>query len=139
MPDSADTLRSKGCKVTPQRRLIIDILRECGEHMTAEEILAQARLKQPNLSAATVYRNLNTMTNLGLIERVEIHDKGRCFELNNGQHHHHLVCIECGRAEEIGCCPISDLIKAVAKESDFEIMSHSFEITGYCRDCKGKK
>jgi Fe2+ or Zn2+ uptake regulation protein len=129
-------LQAKGCKVTPQRRLILDILSQSESHvMTAEEIVNQARETQPNISASTVYRNLGTLTELGLLKRLDSMGEGWRYELNSG-HHHHLVCLKCHNTVAIDFCPMSKDVRVLAEKSGFEVADHSFEIKGYCTNCK---
>jgi Fe2+ or Zn2+ uptake regulation protein len=130
----AERLRASGCKITPQRTLILEILEHAQGHLTVEEIARQARMQQPNLSSGTIYRNLNTLCALELVLTMA-QGRGRAYEINRG-HHHHLVCSACGRMEEITCCPVSPEIMNLAQKSGFEVKDHNFEITGYCRKCK---
>lgn len=138
MNDLLRELQSRGCKVTPQRRLILEILEEAGKHLSAEEIGSLARVKQPNLSVGTVYRNLNILCDLGLVRRVDFLERGNRYEIN-GAHHHHLVCLSCGDAVEIDFCPIENVMAGIIKGSGFEVSAHKFEVTGYCLKCKGMK
>lgn len=131
-----EELQAKGCKVTPQRRLILDILSHSESHvMTAEEIVNQARETQPNISASTVYRNLGTLTELGLLKRLDSVGEGWRYELNS-DHHHHLVCLKCHNTVAIDFCPMNRDVKELAEKSGFEVADHSFEIKGYCTNCK---
>jgi Fe2+ or Zn2+ uptake regulation protein len=129
-------LQAKGCKVTPQRRLILDILSNSEAHViTAEEIVNQARETQPNISASTVYRNLGTLTELGLLKRLDSMGEGWRYELSS-EHHHHLVCLKCHSTVAIDFCPMNTDIQELAEKSGFEVEDHSFEIKGYCTNCK---
>ncbi len=129
-------LQSKGCKVTPQRRLILDILSRSELHvMTAEEIVNLARDQQPNISASTVYRNLGTLSELGLIKRLDSMGEGWRYEVSSG-HHHHLVCLKCHNTVAIDFCPMNRDVKELAERSGFEVADHSFEIKGYCTSCQ---
>jgi Fe2+ or Zn2+ uptake regulation protein len=131
-----EQLLANRCKVTPQRRLILDILSSSESHvLTAEEIVNQARGTQPNISASTVYRNLGTLTELGLLKRLDSMGVGWRYELNSG-HHHHLVCLKCHNTVAIDFCPMSRDVKKLAEQSGFEVADHSFEIKGYCTNCQ---
>ena len=130
-----DELRTRGWKITPQRSLILEILREAKEHLTAEEIALRARHRQPNLSAGTVYRNLNTLCALELVNRTNFQGRGHRYEINRG-HHHHLVCLNCGHAVEIDFCPMNKIVGKITDGSGFQVEAHNFEITGYCKQCK---
>jgi Fe2+ or Zn2+ uptake regulation protein len=133
---NSEELQSKGCKVTPQRRLILEIIHNSEAHvLTAEEIVNLAREQQPNISASTVYRNLNTLTELGLIKRLDSMGEGWRYELNSA-HHHHLVCLKCHSTVAIDFCPMSREVSELIERSGFEISDHSFEIKGYCSKCR---
>lgn len=129
-------LQSHGCKVTPQRSLILDILHESQAHtMTAEEIVGLARVKQPNISAGTVYRNLNTLCELGLLKCLDSVGDGRHYELNTS-HHHHLVCLGCRQRVAIDFCPMNREVRELAEKSGFAVADHNFEVKGYCTKCR---
>jgi Fe2+ or Zn2+ uptake regulation protein len=135
---NSEELQSKGCKVTPQRRLILDILSRSELHvMTAEEIVNLARDQQPNISASTVYRNLGTLSELGLIKRLDSMGEGWRYEVSSG-HHHHLVCLKCHNTVAIDFCPMNRDVKELAERSGFEVADHSFEIKGYCTNCQAE-
>ncbi len=136
MTVNSNELQVKGCKVTPQRRLILDILSNAESHvLTAEEIVNQARSMQPNISASTIYRNLGTLAGLGLLKRLDSMGGGWRYEINGG-HHHHLVCLKCRNTVSIDFCPMSKEVKELAEQSGFEVADHSFEIRGYCTNCR---
>ena len=106
--------------------------------MTAEEIVNLARDTQPNISASTIYRNLGTLSELGLIKRLDSIGEGWRYELS-GSHHHHLVCLKCHNTVAIDFCPMNRDVKDLAEKSGFEVADHSFEIKGYCINLSGRK
>lgn len=131
-----EELQARGCKITPQRRLILEILHASASHvMTAEEITERAREQQPNISASTIYRNLGTLSELGLIRRLESVGAGWRYELSDN-HHHHLFCLKCHQAVAIDFCPMNRHVKELAEKNGFEVADHSFEIRGYCTNCR---
>jgi len=129
--------KKKGYKLTPQRRLILEILSE-EKHISAEEIFERIKFSQPNVSFGTVYRNLNILLELELIKQLDFKDGRTRFELNKS-HHHHLICLSCGSAVEIQSCPFSSEVHKAAVSQNFSIKSHNFEVYGYCRNCSYKK
>lgn len=134
MKDYSQELRTLGYKMTPQRQVILDILEENRGHLSGEEIYNKARERQPHISAGTVYRNLNTLCELGLVRRLEA-PGGRRFELS-GCHHHHLTCLHCHSTVEIDFCPMNEEIWELARRNGFEVADHDFEIKGYCQKCR---
>lgn len=131
-----DRLKKGGFKVTPQRQEIIDCFGYGGRHYSAEEIHRKVRDRFPNISLDTVYRNLNTLRDLGIIEALNF-DDGKCrYELAaENTHHHHLVCLKCGGSEEVDFCPLKFLDAKLLREKKFRVQRHSFEIYGYCSRC----
>lgn len=131
-----DKLRQKGYKITPQRQEILDTLLD-SDHKSAEEIHQKIQVKYPNVSLDTVYRNLNTLKELGIITPVNFADGKQRFEFAEGaKHHHHLVCLKCGAYEELDFCPLEFLDCRKIKDKDFQIEKHNFEIFGYCAACR---
>ncbi|MEQ8175601.1 MAG: Fur family transcriptional regulator [Syntrophomonadaceae bacterium] len=127
-------LQRNGLKITPQRKLILDILEEFSQ-LTGEEIASLARDKQPSISTGTVYRNLKLLSELGLIRNVASIDGIRRFE-NASVHSHHLVCLRCKNTVEIDFCPMNNELQKLAEKYGFQIADHDFQIRGYCMECK---
>lgn len=130
-------LTDSGYKITPQRRLILEVLKESNRHLTADEIAARVKSMQPSVSVATIYRNLNLLVEMGLISRLDLHDGPARFELFQG-HNHHLVCLKCGRAIKLDACPMQGEIQKIIEENGFKVAGHHFEVTGYCKYCQAQ-
>ncbi len=130
-------LRSKGFKLTPQRRAVIAALLACAPFPTAQDIHRHVKETAPDVSLDTVYRNLTLLCRLGIVSQVSLPGHGgHVFEIVAGNHHHHLICLACGRAECIDYCPVVPHDLAQAKERGFTVVSHSLEFYGYCRTCR---
>ncbi|MDD2586779.1 MAG: transcriptional repressor [Syntrophomonadaceae bacterium] len=138
MTELLERLSALGFKITPQRRLILEVLQESNRHLSAEEIAELVREIQPSVSVATIYRNLNLLVEIHLVSKLDLHDGPARYELNRG-HDHHMVCLDCGTAIKIGACPMQEDIKNIIQEKGFEVSSHHFEITGYCKQCQLKR
>lgn len=136
MDDFLMILRSKGYKLTPQRRAVIAALRACAPFPTARDIHRLIRETAPDISLDTVYRNLALLSRLGIVNQINLPHGGNAFELSAGKHHHHLICLACGRTECIDYCPIAPRDIAQAQERGFTVVSHSLELYGYCRACR---
>ena len=130
------TLREKGLKLTPQRRLILDIIHGSGEHLTAEEILASVQAKVPGVNKSTIYRTLELLEGLGCVFKSELGDRFIYHHAEEG-HHHHLVCRRCGK--NIDCA--EDLFHSVEKALDenlgFKVDFKHVVISGLCSECRG--
>lgn len=129
------TLREQGIKLTPQRRAIIAVLAKSG-HLTAEEIYERVRIREKNrrTNLATVYRNLHLLHDLNLLRRLDIGD-GRSRYEDNLEHHHHLICLECGQVQDLFYCPFRTDDNSV-QETGFIISRHIFTGYGHCQYCK---
>jgi len=127
-------LKDAELKVTPQRLFILKSLEKMGEeaHPDAEDIYKSIQEYEHNISRATVYRNLKTLINNGIINELYFQDGKSRYELNQ-EHHHHFVCISCGKSEKISSLPLLPILDELA--STREVISHHFEVFGYCEHC----
>ncbi|NPV69186.1 MAG: transcriptional repressor [Firmicutes bacterium] len=126
-------LADMGYKLTRQRRAILEVLVGTSKHLTAEQVYQRVRKRCEGTNLATVYRNLGLMAGEGLIGKVEVCGEPTRFEAN-ASHHHHLICLGCGRVEEIAGCPVHLDEQALASVR-FRLVSHRFEAFGYCAGC----
>ena len=120
--------------MTKQRELILQILNHADRHLTADEVFFLAKLKMPSIAMATVYNNLNAMTDAGLLNRVHVDGSADCFE-KGGEAHDHLRCDVCGKLANITLPWLTDRLKqTVGKDiSGYELTVHYI-----CPDCKKK-
>lgn len=127
-------LQAKGLKITPQRQEILRVfLESSNNHLSAEEVHGKITEKYPGMSLDTVYRNLSLLLNLGILTELNFGDRKSLFELNNTEHHHHLICTKCGSSQEINFCPLKFMDSQQVE--NFKIEKHSFEIFGICANC----
>ena len=135
---SLSMLREKGYKITPQRRAVLTALDTCGQFPTAQQILESVRKMQPDVSLDTIYRNLTLLTELGIVHEV-YRSAGNVYEIvEQGHHHHHLVCTECGKTECIDICPMNEIYEREAEKHGFQVTGHIFEFYGLCWSCQMK-
>lgn len=136
---SRAALNMAGTRVTSQRALILQIIRQGKGHVDADEIYRQARKKQSRLSLSTVYRTLQALKKLGLIEELHFNESHHHYEAKPSTKHHHLVCLGCGQVIEFQY-PLSRLKGNIAEARDFEIVDTEIRMTGYCSRCRqGRK
>ncbi len=127
-------LNVTGLRVTSQRALILEIIRR--GHLDADEIYRQAREKQPRLSLSTVYRTLQVLKKLGLVEELHFDEAHHHYEMKPSSEHHHLVCLGCGKVVEFEC-PLSPKMKRdIARKKGFEVTGVEIRMTGYCSKCR---
>ena len=131
-----DLLKSKGYKMTPQRRTVIKALFECGQFPTAQDILEYAKVINPDMGMDTIYRNLNLLTEIGVLNQINIKSRDvSVFEIVTS-HHHHLICLSCGKTECLNYCPVIEDSEKIAQKNNFKIMGHNLEFYGYCSTCQ---
>ena len=132
-------LAGQGLRSTSQRDAILRVFVEAGEHMSAEELYALVKKKNPRIGYATVYRTLKLLAGAGLAEERRFHDGFTRFEYKNtDEHHDHLVCTQCGAIIEFENERIETLQQDVAKRKGFKVHSHRLELYGICAACQAK-
>lgn len=127
-------LRKAGLKVTLPRLKILEILEDSAtRHKSAEDIYKALLESNEDIGLATVYRVLTQFEAAGLVSRHHFEDGMAVFEINQGAHHDHIVCVECGRVEEFMDSGIEERQTAVAKKLGYEIRDHSLILYGQCQ------
>jgi Fur family transcriptional regulator, ferric uptake regulator len=129
----ADELKSSGLKATLPRLKILEVFQHTAlRHMTAEDVYKALLAEGADIGLATVYRVLMQFEQAGLLTRSNFESGKAVFELNEGQHHDHLVCITCGRVEEFYDAEIEQRQRAVAESRGFELHEHSLALYARC-------
>lgn len=128
-------LRRAGLKVTGPRLKILDILANevIGVHLSAEDIYRRLLEAEKDIGLGTVYRVLSQFEAAGLVTRHHFDGETAVFELNRGEHHDHVVCMDCGRVEEFTDDAIESLQSQAAARLGFEIVDHALVLYGRCR------
>jgi Fur family ferric uptake transcriptional regulator len=133
-------VKSQGLRQSAQRDLIVDTFLANQGHSSLEELLAEARKKDPRIGLTTVYRTLKLLTRCGLAAERKFNRQVSYFEpIPKGKHHDHLICLDCGRILEFENPAIESLQGAVAREHHFDITHHVLELYGYCQDCASNR
>jgi Fur family ferric uptake transcriptional regulator len=129
----ADDLKSSGLKATLPRIKILEVFqRTAMRHMTAEDVYKALLTEGADVGLATVYRVLMQFEQAGLLTRSHFESGKSVFELNEGQHHDHLVCLTCGRVEEFYDAEIESRQRAVAQTRGFALQDHSLALYATC-------
>ncbi|OHA17713.1 MAG: hypothetical protein A2664_03815 [Candidatus Taylorbacteria bacterium RIFCSPHIGHO2_01_FULL_46_22b] len=131
-------LRDKKFKATQGRTLLLSVLKEAGRPLSIIQLL---KLVKGKLDQATLYRALEAFTHTGLVRRVDLGHAHTHYELvESDWHHHHVICRECGKIEDIADCHVQNLERTLARHTKFfkEINSHSLEYFGRCKQCVTK-
>ncbi len=128
-----DELKNTGLKATLPRLKILDVFQKGQQrHMTAEDVFRVLLIERSDIGLATVYRVLLQFEQAGILLRSHFESGKAVFELNEGQHHDHLVCLDCGRVEEFYDAEIESRQHAVAKDKGFEIADHALSLYAHC-------
>jgi len=130
----ADALRARGQRVTSQRLIILEALRDADRHVSAEQVLDAVSTRLPGLSLPTVYATLELFEEMGIVRRVSAGRGAVLFDPRR-ESHHHLVCRECGRVEDLDVAPRLDAVTSAAQRAGFEADATEVVVRGRCRAC----
>ncbi len=125
-----------GQRMTSQRRLLLDIIRNADEHLDADDIFRLAKEKDARISLSTVYRNLNLLKDSGLVVERHLGEEHHHYEINAGPDHHHSVCTECGEVFEFESQFTEKMKLEVEKASGFQVTQIEVDILGHCPKCQ---
>ena len=138
----ADELKSSGLKATLPRIKILEVFqRGAQRHMTAEDVYKVLLTEGSDIGLATVYRVLMQFEQAGLLSRNHFESGKSVFELNEGQHHDHLVCLDCGRVEEFFDAQIEQRQHEIAASRGFKLQEHALSLYASCQttDCPHRR
>lgn len=128
-------LRARGGRVTTPRRVILAALLEGDEHVTADELTARVQRRHPEIHQSTVYRTLETLAELGVVDHVHLGHGGAVFHLAD-ERHQHLLCSSCGLVIEAPDDVVDGLVHRLDEQYGFALDARHFALTGVCRDCR---
>ena len=133
-------LHHGGKRLTPQRRIVLELFEEIGSgtHLSAEQVHRKLLDNKTRVSLATVYRTIRLLVEMGFLTEVELPEGGHLFELASHEHpdHHHLVCISCGRTEEFESESILKAEKQAADEVGFKLIESTITVRAICPKCQ---
>ena len=130
---TVDELKSTGLKVTVPRLKILEVFQRATQrHMSAEDVFRVLLQERSDVGLATVYRVLTQFEQAGILNRNQFEGGKSVYELNVGQHHDHLVCLDCGQVEEFYDPEIETRQQAVAKAKGFTITDHALSLYAHC-------
>ncbi len=135
-------LVSRGIRMTHQRRLLVQLIQGAASHMDAVELWQQARVKDPTINRVTVYRTLNMLKRLGLVDELDLlHLEGgrHYYEARSTRDHIHLACLKCGRIQEFESPLFEKLKGQIERERRFRIQVVRVEAGGLCDICQQKQ
>lgn len=140
-----DLLKEKGMKITTQRLAILKVLiQQPNRHLTAEEIYDLVKVDWPDIGLATVYRNIQLLSEMHLIDKLNLDDGYIRYELGNSErdknqhHHHHMICLDCGRVFMFEEDLLDNLENKIMQTTGFVVSDHEVKLYGHCKACEEK-
>jgi len=134
--DTINRLRSRGFRMTRQRRAIMDTVQREHRHLTAEEIACEAGRRDPNINRATLYRTLRWLCDVGLLRSIDMGDGRRRFEAAAEHEHHHLICRGCGVELEIDEHVVTVFQAHILEHYNFDVDGEHLALWGRCSVCR---
>lgn len=129
-------LRNAGLKATLPRMLVLEIIRRSQlRHLSAEDVYKRLLEQGQDVGLATVYRVLSQLEGAGLLLRHVFDGVKAVFEINEGGHHDHLICLSCGRVDEFSNDAIEKLQREVAQAKGYVLADHRLALFGHCPEC----
>jgi Fur family transcriptional regulator, ferric uptake regulator len=145
MPKRCELLNeveARGVRLTSQRRALIETIQGADAHLDAATLLTRARERDPNIDRATVYRTLDLLKRLGLIDELDLmHLNGEkhYYEVKTQKDHLHLACFHCGKIEEFDSATFQRLKREIAAQNDFQVQVMRLEVGGLCKSCAAQQ
>jgi Fur family transcriptional regulator, ferric uptake regulator len=134
-----DELKNTGLKATLPRLKILEIFQKTStRHLTAEDVFRVLLEERSDIGLATVYRVLTQFEQAGILSRSHFESGKAVYELNEGQHHDHLICHGCGKVEEFYDAEIEKRQQIVARHKGWVLQDHAMSLYGLCADCAAK-
>ena len=131
-----DTFRATGRRLTSQRRLILGMLEECGEHLDAESLFVEAKVRDPDISLATVYRTLAVLKEMGLVQEHRLGEEHSHYEAVRGQPHYHFVCLGCDDVIEFDAPLMRRIARDLGEREGVCVTDVHLHLSGYCARCQ---
>jgi Fur family transcriptional regulator, ferric uptake regulator len=128
----AERLEMRGHRVTASRRRVLDAVLAQPAHFTVDEVLRSTR----GVGRATVFRTIKLLLDLNVLCRILLDDGTLHYRMSARGHHHHLVCVQCGRVEDFTDCDVAPLVRKLTSATEYEIEGHWLEVYGRCQACR---
>ena len=132
-----DRLAASGMRRTSARQAILEAFFAADSHVTAEDIALEVHRRFPSVDVSTVYRTLDTLEQLGIIDHTHLAHGPAIFHLADDDHQH-LVCERCGRVEEVPPAALEPFLDALKGRFDFDVDRRHFALVGVCGACRGR-
>jgi Fe2+ or Zn2+ uptake regulation protein len=134
--DPTAALGRAGYRLTGPRRAVAELIATREGHFTAADLVAEAGRRRLGIGRATVFRSLDLLIDLGVVERLDLPSGDHAYVACEPSHHHHVVCSRCGRAVEIHDAGLRSLIEDVTARTGYTVETHRLELFGVCPACR---
>ena len=129
-------LTKEGHRLTTPRQAIIKMVAPRQDHFSAQEVWEEVRSRYSGIGRATVFRTLDLLTELGVLNRIHTGDGCHRYTVCETKHHHHLMCVDCGSVIPLEAGGIENQIRKMASEAGFDLLTHHLELVGRCAACR---
>ena len=129
-------LDGAGYRLTGPRRALADLIATRRAHFTAEDLLVESRRLRLGITRATIFRSLDVLADLGVVERLDLPSGGHAFVACEPAHHHHVVCSSCGRSTGVADHGLDRVAERIGRASGYRVETHRLELFGLCPDCQ---
>lgn len=137
MNPTITNLKNKGFRITKVRSAIISILRSAKKPISVQDIISFLYRKDLTANKTTIYRELEFLKNQNLVSEIDFGDGKKRYELDRGNHHHHIICVNCEAVSDIDFdVDLDSHEHDIAKKTGFKISQHSIEFFGLCKNCQ---
>jgi Fur family ferric uptake transcriptional regulator len=125
-----------GYRLTEPRRALAQLIADQTGHFAAADLVREARVRRLGIGRATIFRTLEVLSELGVVERLDLPTGEHAYVGCALTHHHHVVCSECGRTAEIADAGLRTVVREVARRTGFRVDEHRLELFGLCPACQ---
>lgn len=126
-------------RMTEPRRAVARLIADRGGHFSAADLVADARERRLAVGRATIFRTLDLLAELDLVERIDLPSGEHAYVACEPAHHHHVVCSGCGRSDDIDDAGMRAVVREVARRTGYRVDDHRLELFGLCPDCQARK
>jgi Fur family transcriptional regulator, ferric uptake regulator len=125
-----------GYRLTGPRRALASLIADRSGHFTAEDLLGESRRRRLGVTRATIFRSLDVLADLGVVERLDLPSGDHAFVACEPAHHHHVVCSSCGRTTGVADNGIERIAEAIGRQTGYRVDTHRLELFGLCPACR---
>jgi Fe2+ or Zn2+ uptake regulation protein len=129
-------LEGAGYRLTAPRRALASLISTRGDHFTADELLGESRRRRLGVTRATIFRSLDVLAELRLVERLDLPSGEHAFVACEPAHHHHIVCSRCGRSTGVEDNGLEAVALAIERQTGYRVDTHRLELFGLCPACR---